>query len=155
VGLWQILKKLSCPEKSVTVSLIKSFPPKCKLVHWIGKCSPIHLLGFASISHWSRSGRYKDVTIICVSENWMSGAERERGVKKYGGAGRSRSGEQERERGVSGERKFRPLPLRSHALVGDCMHVAILTTCFVTITSNTNYWNLSFFTRMTPPLPYV
>ena len=39
----------------------------------------------------------------------------ERGVKKYGGAGAERW-VVVTERGVSGERKFRPLPLRSHAL---------------------------------------
>jgi len=45
-----------------------------------------------------------------------AGAERERNVKKYGGAGAERwAGVYS----VSGERKFRPLPLRSHALGAD------------------------------------
>jgi len=62
-------------------------------------------------------------------------AERERGVKKYGwaGAGRARNGSgkgAERwagvtERGVSGERKFRPLPLRSHALLASHTRIHI------------------------------
>jgi len=47
-----------------------------------------------------------------------AGAERERDVKKYGGAGAERWAGPAgvTERGVSGERKFRPLPLRLHAL---------------------------------------
>jgi len=47
-------------------------------------------------------------------ENWMS---REQGVKKYGGAGAgAERWAGSTEKGMSGERKFPPLPLRSHAL---------------------------------------
>jgi len=56
--------------------------------------------------------------------------ERERGVKKYGwrsGAGRSRSGSWAVSKGYRKrrERKFRPLPLRSHALSGLILNVEL------------------------------